>query len=115
MAPWTSFLFSWFFVEPWDQVWKQVLVWYRHGVLRAIRLLLCLPPLVVDKRSAVSIAKRECEARGVPWVEPVSVSTGLRNHKVVTMDDRIGGYAVITLSVHSGEVRSFGVVDDFSA
>lgn len=60
----------------------------------------------VSKEEAVQIARRECEQRGLAWLEPVQVFRHYGNWSVWTNADKIGGNVRVIVDSEEGQVVS---------
>lgn len=58
----------------------------------------------MNKADALSIAKRECEARGIAWHEPALARWGLLQYTVTTNTRIRGGNVIIRVRKREGAV-----------
>jgi hypothetical protein len=59
----------------------------------------------LSEQHVLALAKAECEQRGIPWQEPVSVARHWRRWLVRVPADIRGGNAVVEVSRRTGAVR----------
>jgi hypothetical protein len=75
-------------------------------VNRFVRWLLPGLGAKVSKEQAAEIARKECTARGLTWLEPVRVFRHYGNWSVWTNADKIGGNIRIIIDSGNGQVVS---------
>ncbi len=69
------------------------------GALRAVLGLSSL-----DEAALLQVARRECDARGWPWVEPIAINQGFWLVRIRTNCNSRGGNANIWLGVRDGRI-----------
>jgi hypothetical protein len=73
-------------------------------MIGALRRVLPLSAPAVSREEASEIAKRECEDRDWPWVEPVRVIERLRYWEVMTRSGNRGANVIIRVDKRDGRV-----------
>jgi len=71
-------------------------------ILRWLRL----KGMTVDRESAISIARAECERRGLQWLDPVRVFRHYGDWSVVTAADHIPIGVRVIVDGGTGQVRA---------
>ena len=71
---------------------------------RFLRWLLPDHGTVISKEEAVEVARKECERRGIPWLEPVKVFRHYGNWSVWTHANHRGGNVRVIVDKETGEI-----------
>jgi hypothetical protein len=65
----------------------------------------------ITVEEAVRIARAECDARGWPWQEPISVHRGLWTIHVRTNTEYRGGNASVIINARTGSIKGSGYMN----
>ena len=62
----------------------------------------------VTKEEALAVARQECNRRGWPWMEPVTISRGLFSYRLMTNRNKRGGNVRMRISTRNGSILEAG-------
>lgn len=72
--------------------------------LALLRFFLRVPKPRVQREEALLIARQECDRRGVPWIQPIAVSEGLRWWNITLNAGSVGCNIFIRVDAITGQI-----------